>query len=224
MHKAFDGMGATEQSVELTGRIDDDYHGRVIDGIVVLVAILFLKIDAQSAGQISQLIDIACDAEIALAKRTDILRHFPGRIARGVYADQDDARQGRKAGFGELTFRRAEHLQCDRADVGAIRKAKENQVPVACENAAVNCLTVVVEQVEFRQFGRRGQYGRGREFGSSALQIHGRPDADGQGRAEHERNDKVFRFHFQIGLQLVGARNSNCNSNSRVRFIDGFRD
>ena len=148
MNEILDPVRCAEQGPEPASRVDDEHDGGVIDAVATAVGTSFLEEDSQRLRKLADFLDIARQPEAAVPEIADIPRHCIGSIPLGIDAHEDHPGQRLPPFRGEFPSRLAEHGHRRRADVRAVRKAEEDQVPLPGEHGPVHGRASVVHQRE----------------------------------------------------------------------------
>lgn len=196
MHIVIDDMRTAEKCRESALRIEDQDGGRMIDIVVLIVGGLFLEIDSETGGQLFNFLERPRDAEIIVPEIADVLLHELRCVALRIHADQDNSRQRRLALGLQFSFGSRKNLQRGGADIGAMRKAEEHEVPLTFEYALVDRRTVLVLQDELRHgLGIRQDEGKFR----CGRRLHAQGDeyAGGQRQAHRNGDDELSWVHKQ---------------------------
>ena len=100
----------------------------MIDTVIAVEIAGFCEENTHGFSQLYQLIGIAADTNYIAAEVADIRGHRFGSVSLRVNTDQDDSRE-LASGFDDPRSRDCKLLQRCRANVRAMREAKENNTP-----------------------------------------------------------------------------------------------
>ena len=185
-------------------RVDQEHDGRVIDGIILVGQRGLLEKYPEAASQVSQLVIIAGDTDGVRVEMTEVLIDDLRRIPFGVDADEDYPWRRRAPRCDQLLSRAGQHLQRQRTDVRTLRKAEEDEIPVAGEIVTPKGPASLVEQDEFGQLGGAWQDGRRFRHRRRHEQLERQPRAGADGDECTDCNKKFSRVHI-----FAGERSSN---------------
>ena len=146
MGKVFCGVWRTEQSVELACRVDNDNNGRVVYRVVITVNTGFAKVDAESVSEFFGFCQAARYTYNPVPEMRCVSANYRRRISFRIHADQNNTRRCLDTICQHPGSRSGQHLQRCRANIRAIREAKEHQVPATLETVPRKRITILIQQ------------------------------------------------------------------------------
>lgn len=176
----------------------------MINAIIAVVGGRLLEKNTQCGGEFHEFRKRSGDAEISRAKVVHVSTKNLRRVTFRVDTDKHDARYRACADVLKFEFRVGQYLQRRWANIRAVRKSEEDQIPLAAKRVGCDRFAILVLESEGRQFGRTRN-------DESRLQLCrfvyacGDKNAGRKRAAEDDRDDEVLGSHVEVVLKRISV-------------------